>query len=80
MEINQLHLILQKGKFGLFGHKRSKSETETEGFICPLDLALPLDKLKSSASLYQDKEVSSFTDYGLIFFHIKHLKIPTCKI
>ena len=50
-------IVLQKGKFGIFGHKRSKSETETDGFICPLDLALPLDKLKTSALLYQEKEV-----------------------
>ena len=50
--------VFQKGKFGLFSHKRSKSETvEADGFICPLDLALPLDKLKTSALQYQDKEV-----------------------
>ncbi|XP_045176119.1 liprin-beta-1-like isoform X3 [Mercenaria mercenaria] len=47
---------VKKGKFGLFGHKRSKSETEADGFICPLDLALPLDKLKISALQYQGKE------------------------
>ncbi|XP_060560865.1 liprin-beta-1-like isoform X3 [Ruditapes philippinarum] len=47
---------VKKGKFGLFGHKRSKSETEAEGFICPLDLALPFDKLKISALQYQGKE------------------------
>lgn len=51
--------LFQKGKFGLFGHKRSKSETEADGFICPLDLALPLDKLKISALQYQGKEVSA---------------------
>ncbi|KAK7487843.1 hypothetical protein BaRGS_00020890 [Batillaria attramentaria] len=28
---------VKKGKFGLFGHKRSKSETEAEGFVCPMD-------------------------------------------
>ncbi|PVD33441.1 hypothetical protein C0Q70_04697 [Pomacea canaliculata] len=28
---------VKKGKFGLFGHKRSKSETEADGFICPMD-------------------------------------------
>ncbi|XP_041366133.1 liprin-beta-1-like isoform X3 [Gigantopelta aegis] len=28
---------IKKGKFGIFGHKRSKSETEADGFICPLD-------------------------------------------
>lgn len=47
---------IKKGKFGIFGHKRSKSETEADSFICPLDLALPLDKLKSSALSYQTKE------------------------
>ncbi|KAL4225281.1 interacting protein [Mactra antiquata] len=47
---------VKKGKFGLFGHKRSKSETEADGYICPLDLALPLDKLKTSALQYQGKE------------------------
>lgn len=47
---------VKKGKFGLFGHKRSKSETEADGFICPLDLALPLDRLKISALQYQGKE------------------------
>jgi len=51
----------QKGKFGLFGHKRSKSETEaSDSYICPVDLALPLDRLKISALQYQDKEVGSW--------------------
>ncbi|XP_052270288.1 liprin-beta-1-like isoform X2 [Dreissena polymorpha] len=47
---------VKKGKFGLFSHKRSRSETETDSFICPLDLALPLDRLKISALQYQEKE------------------------
>ncbi|XP_052799697.1 liprin-beta-1-like isoform X3 [Mya arenaria] len=47
---------VKKGKFGLFGHKRSKSETEADSFICPIDLALPLDRLKISALQYQNTE------------------------
>ena len=55
--ILEFNFLFQKGKFGIFGHKRSKSETEADSFICPLDLALPLDKLKTSALQYQNKEV-----------------------
>ncbi|XP_059175562.1 liprin-beta-1-like isoform X3 [Physella acuta] len=29
---------VKKGKFALFSHKRTKSETEADGFICPLEL------------------------------------------
>ncbi|XP_005099772.1 liprin-beta-1 isoform X2 [Aplysia californica] len=29
---------VKKGKFGLFGHKRTRSEPEAEGLICPPDL------------------------------------------
>ncbi|CAL1547274.1 unnamed protein product [Lymnaea stagnalis] len=29
---------VKKGKFGLFSHKRTRSETEPDGFICPLEL------------------------------------------
>ncbi|XP_046369102.1 liprin-beta-2-like isoform X4 [Haliotis rufescens] len=35
---------IKKGKFGIFGHKRSKSETEADGFICPMDISSPVDK------------------------------------
>ncbi|KAL3842973.1 hypothetical protein ACJMK2_020941 [Sinanodonta woodiana] len=36
--------IKNRGKFALFGHKRSKSETEADGFICPLDLTTPISQ------------------------------------
>ncbi|XP_055957605.1 liprin-beta-1-like isoform X4 [Patella vulgata] len=29
---------IKRGKFALFGHKRTKSETEADGFICPMDI------------------------------------------
>ncbi|GFO30402.1 liprin-beta-1, partial [Plakobranchus ocellatus] len=29
---------IKKSKFGLFSHKRTRSESEAEGFICPLEL------------------------------------------
>ncbi|XP_067654644.1 liprin-beta-1-like isoform X2 [Haliotis asinina] len=37
---------IKRGKFGIFGHKRSKSETEADGFICPMDISSPVDKEK----------------------------------
>uniref|UniRef100_A0A2C9M213 SAM domain-containing protein n=1 Tax=Biomphalaria glabrata TaxID=6526 RepID=A0A2C9M213_BIOGL len=29
---------VKKGKFGLFSHKRTKSETESDSYICPLEI------------------------------------------
>ncbi|KAL5007504.1 hypothetical protein ScPMuIL_016310 [Solemya velum] len=41
--------IKARGKFGLFGHKRSKSETEADGFICPLDIAAPINTVRNGS-------------------------------
>ena len=30
--------LSQKSKFALFSHKRTRSESEADGFICPLEL------------------------------------------
>ncbi|CAG5130733.1 unnamed protein product, partial [Candidula unifasciata] len=57
---------VKKGKFGLFGHKRTKSDTETESFICPLELngqysnGKPDDKAAKQIGAYS-QEINTLT-------------------
>ena len=49
----------QKGKFGLFGHKRTKSEPETDGLICPPDVNGLFHKVNGKNGKVRGKSVIS---------------------
>ncbi|KAJ8299008.1 hypothetical protein KUTeg_023068 [Tegillarca granosa] len=65
-----------RSKFGIFGHKRSKSETEFEGYICPVEVNgtagrgrfgnSPRDKEKDEKAAKEigafSKEINTLTD------------------
>ncbi|KAJ8299004.1 hypothetical protein KUTeg_023064 [Tegillarca granosa] len=68
--------LMSRSKFGIFGHKRSKSETEFEGYICPVEVNgtagrgrfgnSPRDKEKDEKAAKEigafSKEINTLTD------------------
>jgi len=52
---------IKKGKFGLFGHKRTKSEPEAEGLICPPDLNGQFHKTNGKHDEKAAKEIGAFS-------------------
>lgn len=75
--------LVQKGKFGLFGHKRSKSETEADGFICPMDGQNSQGTLKNGTQVSTTNNLLFFSDIYLntsilpfnIFCYYNHVSI-----